>query len=790
VSEETRGSLVSQYFNGRDDVLENLAKNYYELFCKAAIKKDGAFKEFVVTGLTGLKTQGIITNEAVKNVEKYLEEITENLKRRKEAESRQFLITSDLNEVDREISEGNPKIGYVERDEIEEVKEALKTTNKLIVVGKPGAGKTRFMMRVLKDLNYDRFVVIRNFFGEGGITTLDAELQEFDSFAVVWDDIHQADDDLVKSAINQIGQLARESESEKKFLFVGTSRTIDKYYGFEPEEKNILLKDFRNVELGEECSAYFGVSVEVGVTEKILEVGDGTPFYVISLFATLKEQGKKELTLEDLGTLPEDSLDIWCKHLKFLEGKGELSTSEKNVLRGIALAMRAVPAIDFEVLEKFYEKIFRGDLSEFDYALKDVVKKFFIGIEGESCSMHAVQDEVVEGKYPVEKHNLERLIKVLALLEKERSLKLLWGFAGWSCRNNNYKDCLALLNGFVEKEPNFAAAYNNRGNAYSELNQLEAAIEEYSKAIELNPEDAEAYYNRGNVYRKLKRYTRAIEEYSRAIEKNPNFAIAYGNRGVSYRILSQYENAFKDYNKVIELNPNDFVAYNNRGYAYAQLNQHETAIKDYDKAIGLNPNYVEAYNNRGIAYAQVNQRGGAIEDFNKAIELNPEDATAYYNRGLAYVESNQHNKAIEEYDKVIKLNPNDAAAYNSRGVTYATIGKYDESARDFKRGGILFLKSARRKDVAMSFTACFTLRDKIENDDVVYCGLVLYLLDLNADVIIKIREMQVEDEALKEILNLTLRKLNGEDISEEINKIEYKEEREEMKILLDMLKIF
>ena len=46
VSEETRRSLVSQYFNGRDDVLEDLAKNYYELFCKAAIKKDGAFKEF------------------------------------------------------------------------------------------------------------------------------------------------------------------------------------------------------------------------------------------------------------------------------------------------------------------------------------------------------------------------------------------------------------------------------------------------------------------------------------------------------------------------------------------------------------------------------------------------------------------------------------------------------------------------------------------------------------------------------------------------------------------------
>jgi len=96
VSEETRKSWVSDYFNGRDDILENLAKNYWELCSKAAIKKDGAFKEFVVTELVNLAKQGITTNETVESVERYLEEITEDLKRRKEAESRQFLITSHL----------------------------------------------------------------------------------------------------------------------------------------------------------------------------------------------------------------------------------------------------------------------------------------------------------------------------------------------------------------------------------------------------------------------------------------------------------------------------------------------------------------------------------------------------------------------------------------------------------------------------------------------------------------------------------------------------------------------
>ncbi|MEA1992040.1 MAG: hypothetical protein U9N58_07585 [Thermodesulfobacteriota bacterium] len=105
-----------------------------------------------------------------------------------------------------------------------------------------------------------------------------------------------------------------------------------------------------------------------------------------------------------------------------------------------------------------------------------------------------------------------------------------------------------------------------------------------------------------------------------------------------------------------------------------------------------------------------------------------------------------------------------------------------------RNGGVLFLKLGSEA-AAKSFDLCFNLRDKIRNDDVIYCGIVNYLLSLDADVIIEIRKMQPEDEVLKEILDLTLRKLNGEDISEEINEMEYKEERDEMKMLLDMLSV-
>jgi len=221
------------------------------------------------------------------------------------------------------------------------------------------------------------------------------------------------------------------------------------------------------------------------------------------------------------------------------------------------------------------------------------------------------------------------------------------------------------------------------------------------------------------------------------------------------------------------------------------LNKHERAIKDYDRAIALNPNDTAAYNNRGLAYADLNKHERAIKDYDKAIALNPALAEAYSNRGLAYAELNKYERAIEDYDKAIELNPNYAAAYGNRGIAYSKIQRYEESARDLKKTGILFFHSGREEDAVEAFFICFKLlRDKIENDGIVYCGLALFLITINSGAIIALREMQAQDETLSELLKLTMRKLHNEDISEEIAVLEREEEREEMKILLERLKRF
>ena len=62
-----------------------------------------------------------------------------------------------------------------------------------------------------------------------------------------------------------------------------------------------------------------------------------------------------------------------------------------------------------------------------------------------------------------------------------------------------------------------------------------------------NRRDAEAYYNRGVAYARIGQIDQAIKDYSRAIELNPEYAEAYETRGCAYLLqnaLLQNQNAY------------------------------------------------------------------------------------------------------------------------------------------------------------------------------------------------------------------------------------------------------
>ncbi|MFA5321582.1 MAG: tetratricopeptide repeat protein [Smithella sp.] len=113
------------------------------------------------------------------------------------------------------------------------------------------------------------------------------------------------------------------------------------------------------------------------------------------------------------------------------------------------------------------------------------------------------------------------------------------------------------------------------------------AIEYLDEAIKLKPDFAEAFNNRGNAYSDLGQYPRAIEDYNEAIRLKPQYAHAYYNRGFTYDDLGQYQLAIEDYNEAIRLKPEHIDAYYNRGNDYFLQNNKELGCRDAQKACEL-----------------------------------------------------------------------------------------------------------------------------------------------------------------------------------------------------------
>jgi len=201
----------------------------------------------------------------------------------------------------------------------------------------------------------------------------------------------------------------------------------------------------------------------------------------------------------------------------------------------------------------------------------------------------------------------------------------------------------------------------------SELNN---AIEEYSREIDLYPNNADAWNNRGIVYRIKGELQKAIEDHSQAIALNPGFASAYTNRGIAHRARGELEQAIKDHTKAIDLNPYFTNAYNDRGITYHAMGEFELAIKDYNRAIDLEPDFIYALNNRGNAHRAKGEFDLAIEDYTKAIELDSLFFHAWNNRGIAYYDMDVLDLAVRDYSMAITLDSNNALAWNNRGQAY------------------------------------------------------------------------------------------------------------------------
>merc|ERR1719446_1917790 len=89
--------------------------------------------------------------------------------------------------------------------------------------------------------------------------------------------------------------------------------------------------------------------------------------------------------------------------------------------------------------------------------------------------------------------------------------------------------------------------------------------------------DAAALKEEGNAAFKAKEYKAAIEAYTRSLELNPNQHLCYSNRSASHMKMDGFEQALADAEKCVELKPDWAKGYRRLVDALFQLKRSSEA---------------------------------------------------------------------------------------------------------------------------------------------------------------------------------------------------------------------
>lgn len=178
----------------------------------------------------------------------------------------------------------------------------------------------------------------------------------------------------------------------------------------------------------------------------------------------------------------------------------------------------------------------------------------------------------------------------------------------------------------------------------------------------------------------------ALADLNRAVELTPNMVYPLGARGTLHGMRGEYDAAARDLSAAIKLDPDVATLHADLGTAYERGGKSELALAAYDRAIELDPQFALAIGARCWVRAMLDRDlDKAVADCDRALQLDPKDLNHYNSRGFARFRQRQYEQAVADYDRSLGGAPV-ASSFYVRGLAKRALGRVEEGDADIARG--------------------------------------------------------------------------------------------------------
>ena len=180
----------------------------------------------------------------------------------------------------------------------------------------------------------------------------------------------------------------------------------------------------------------------------------------------------------------------------------------------------------------------------------------------------------------------------------------------------------------------------------------------------------------------------AIAEFKRAVQLDPNDANIRNSLGVCYGVAGDLPMALAEFTTAIDLDASEPLALYNAGLVSKMNGNQKEALEYFLRADRRPGERYEIALQIGRLYLDMEIPDSARPHLERAVQANPDSAPALAALGDCYSALQLSDEAIRTFKKALRRNANDAASLSGLGWLYHTMGKNHEIALLFCRQSV------------------------------------------------------------------------------------------------------
>lgn len=216
--------------------------------------------------------------------------------------------------------------------------------------------------------------------------------------------------------------------------------------------------------------------------------------------------------------------------------------------------------------------------------------------------------------------------------------------------------------------------YLNKGHAYANLNQLDEAVKNYNKCLELDSKNEMAWVSLAKLYTTAGNFQQSVSYWKKAIQLNERveYLIDLAKNLINAGELNSAQSVLF---RAAEFNKSSHVI----SYYLALVAFHQKnfglAINEVKRSLAEKPDNTSYRQLLAVINLAAGNYQEAVEEWNKIIKLEPENLKARTDLAVALLGNRFYAEAEKQLDVVLNQNPNEQKALYYKAVLLNELNK-------------------------------------------------------------------------------------------------------------------